>query len=338
MRSYRFRFVFAVLAVLLSFGAAVAALHSISASNGSDSNHKMFDDFNKAFIKHWKTRTGVEVTIRQAESKRGVPLRANIDGLDVTSLTLSYDPAALEKGSRFTLPHWQKTSPQNSPYTSTIVFLVRSGNPKKLLDWDHLTQPGVEVVASNPKTSDDARWCYLAAWGYALKQPGGSDAAALEFVKKIFANVKTLETRTRNSVAAFVERGIGDVLLVWESEAHVIARESGGGKFEIVTPSLSILAEPAVSVVSDVAGQNGAREVPKAYIDYLYTAKAQDIAARHYYRPRDERIAARYAMQFPSIELFTIDEVFGGWKEAQNTHFVDGGAFDQIQTHLSALH
>lgn len=338
MRSYRSRLVFAVLAILLSFSAAVAALRSMSASDSSDSSQKMFDDFNKAFIRHWKTRTGVEVTIRHAESKLGIPLRANVDGLNVTSLALSYDPEALQKASKFTLPNWQKPLPQNSPYTSTIVFLVRNGNPKKVQDWNDLAKPGVEVVTSNPKTSEDGRWSYLAAWGYALKQPGGNDAAALEFVKKLFGNVKTLETGTRSSVTTFVERGIGDVLLVWENEAHLIVKEHGGANFEVVTPSLSILAEPAVSVVSDVAARDGAREVAKAYIDYLYSPRAQEIAAHHNYRPRDGRVVAKYSSQFPSIELFTVDGVFGGWKEARNVHFADGGVFDRIQTYLSALH
>jgi len=338
MRSYRFRLVFAVLAILLSFSAAVAALHSMSASYSSDASHKMFDDFNKAFIKHWKTRTGVEVTIRHAESKPGIPLRANVDGLDVTSLALSYDPETLQKASKFSLPDWQKPLPQKSPYTSTIVFLVRNGNPKKVRDWNDLANPGIEIVTSNPKTSGDARWSYLAAWGYALKQRGGNDVTAIEFIKKIFGNVKTLETGTRGSVTAFVERGIGDVLPTWENEAHLIVKEHGGDKFEIVTPSLSILAEPAVSIVSDVAARNGTREVTRAYIDYLYTLKAQEIAARHYYRPRDERIAARYSMQFPSLELFTVDDMFGGWKEALSIHFADDGIFDRIQTYSSALH
>jgi sulfate transport system substrate-binding protein len=338
MRSYRFRLVFAVLAILLSFSAAVAALRSMSASYSSDASHKMFDDFNKAFIKHWKTRTGVEVTIRHAESKPGIPLRANVDGLDVMSLALSYDPETLQKASKFSLPDWQKPLPQKSPYTSTIVFLVRNGNPKKVRDWNDLANPGIEIVTSNPKTSGDARWSYLAAWGYALKQHGGSDVAAIEFIKKIFGNVKTLETGTRSSVTTFVERGRGDVLLTWENEAHLIVKEHGGDKFEIVTPSLSILAEPAVSIVSDVASRNGTREVTRAYIDYLYTLKAQEIAARHYYRPRDERIAARYSMQFPFLELFTVDDVFGGWKEALNIHFADDGIFDRIQTHSRALH
>jgi sulfate transport system substrate-binding protein len=331
MRSYRSRLIFAILVILLSLGAAVAALHSISYDSKPDPAWEMHEDFNKAFARHWKARSGVAITVKQAQSKTGVPIRAVIDGLDVVTLTLSYDVDALNKNSKFTLPDWQEPLPQNSPYTSTIVFLVRKGNPKKLRDWDDLMRPDVGVITPHPKTSTDARWSYLAAWGYALKQPGGNETSAFRFVKKLFANVKVLDSGTRNSMTTFVERGIGDVLLAWENEAHLVVREHGEEKFEIVTPSMSILAEPTISVVDNVVDQNGARDVAKAYIDYLYTTKAQDIAGKHYYRPRDEKIAAKYAMQFPSVNLFTIDEVFGGWKEAQNAHFASGGTFDQIQ-------
>jgi sulfate/thiosulfate-binding protein len=331
MRSYRSRLIFAILAILLSLGAAVAALHSISYDSKPDLAWEMHEDFNKAFARHWKARSGVAITVKQAQSKTGVPIRAVIDGLDVVTLTLSYDVDALNKNSKFTLPDWQEPLPQNSPYTSTIVFLVRKGNPKKLRDWDDLMRPDVGVITPHPKTSTDARWSYLAAWGYALKQPDGNETSALKFVKKLFANVKALDSGTRNSMTTFVERGIGDVLLAWENEAHLVVREHGEEKFEIVTPSMSILAEPTISVVDNVVDQNGARDMAKAYIDYLYTAKAQDIAGKHYYRPRDEKIAAKYAMQFPPMNLFTIDEVFGGWKEAQNAHFASGGTFDQIQ-------
>jgi sulfate/thiosulfate transport system substrate-binding protein len=333
MRSYRSRLIFAILAILLSLGAAVAALHSISYDSKPDPTWEMHEDFNKAFARHWKARSGVAITVKQAQSKTGVPIRAIIDGLDVVTLTLSYDVDALNKNSKFTLPDWQEPLPQNSPYTSTIVFLVRKGNPKKLRDWDDLMRPDVGVITPHPKTSTDARWSYLAAWGYALKQPGGNETSAFIFVKKLFANVKALDSGTRNSTTTFVERGIGDVLLAWENEAHLVVREHGEEKFEIVTPSMSILAEPTISVVDNVVDQNGTRDVAKAYIDYLYTAKAQDIAGKHYYRPRDEKIAAKYAMQFPSVNLFTIDEVFGGWKEAQNAHFASGGTFDQIQVY-----
>ncbi len=331
MRSYRSRLIFAILVILLSLGAAVAALHSISYTNKPDPTWEMYEDFNKAFARHWKARSGVAITIQQAQSKLGAPVHAVIDGLDVVTLALSYDVDALKKSSKFTLPDWRESLPQNSPYTSTIVFLVRKGNPKKLGDWDDLVRPDVEVITSNPKTSADARWGYLAAMGYALKQHGGSETRALEFVKKLFANIKTLDPGTRSSMTTFVERGIGDALLVWENEAHIAVREFGEDKFEIITPSISIVAEPTVSVVDNVLDQNGGRDVARAYVDYLYTTKAQDIAGKHYYRPRDEKMAAKYAKQFPSLTLFTVDEIFGGWKEAQNVHFANGGTFDQIR-------
>lgn len=268
LRLYRSYILLAVLAVLLSLSVAVAALGSKS-DRDFDPTQRMFDDFNKAFARHWKTRTGVEVTIRQAQSKPNVPLRASVDGLKVVSLALSYDQAPIQKNSNFSLPHWDKPPPQNSPFTSTIVFLVRKGNPKNLRDWDDLTREGVQVVASNPKTSDEGRWSYLAACGYALKQPEGNGATALEFVTKLFANMKVLGRGTQNSVASFVDGGIGDVLLAWENEAHGIIEKWSNDKFEIITPSLSILAEPPVSVVSDVSDRTGAHEVPRAYIDYL---------------------------------------------------------------------
>lgn len=331
MHSYRSRFILAVLAILLSLGAAVAALQGISYSNTSDPAWEMYEDFNKAFSRHWKARSGVAVTVKPAQSKSGLPIHAAIDGLDVVTLALSYDGDALKRNRKFTLPDWQEPLPQNSPYTSTVVFLVRKGNPKKLRDWDDLARPGVEVMTSNPKTSAGARWNYLAAWGYALKRPGGSQVSAFEFVRKLFANVKWMDSESRGSMTSFVERDLGDVLLTWENEAHLIAKGPDGDRFEIVTPSMSILAEPTVSVVDNALDQGGTGEVAKAYLDYLYTTKAQNIAGKHYYRPRDERVAAKYAMQFPSMDLFTVDELFGGWKEAQNVHFADGGAFDQIQ-------
>lgn len=331
MRSYHSRLIFAVLATLLGLGAAAAALHSISYDNNPDPAREMYEDFNEAFARHWKARSGVAVTVKQAQSKLGIPVYVVMDGLEVVTLALSYDGDALKKSSQFTLPDWREPLPQNSPYTSTIVFLVRKGNPKKLRDWNDLARPGVEVITSHPKTSDDARWNYLAAWGYALKQPGGSQTSAFEFVKKLFANVKALDSGTRSATTTFVERGIGDVLLAWENEAHLVVRGVGEGKFEIVIPSMSITAEPTVSVVDNMIDREGARDVAKAYIDYLYTTKAQDIAGKHYYRPRDEKMAAKYAMQFPALSLFTVEEVFGGWTRAQNTHFGDGGIFDQIQ-------
>ncbi|MDN5935865.1 MAG: sulfate ABC transporter substrate-binding protein [Nitrosospira sp.] len=330
MRSYRSRIIFAALATLLGLGAAAAALHSISYHDIHPAA-EMVDDFNEAFARHWKARSGVAVMVKPAQSKSGVPIHAVMDGLEVVTLALSYDGGALKKSNPFKLPDWQEPLPKNSPYTSTIVFLVRKGNPKKLRDWDDLARPGVEVITPNPKTSDDARWNYLAAWGYALKQPGGGQTSALEFVRKLFVNVKALDSGTRGAMTTFVERGAGDVMLAWENEAHRIVREQGGDKFEIVTPSMSIVAEPTVSVVDNVIDRGGARDVAKAYIDYLYTTKAQDIAGKHYYRPRDEKVAAKYAMQFPALRLFTVDEVFGGWKRAQNAHFDDGGTLDRIK-------
>lgn len=333
MHSYRSRLIFGIFVILLSLGAAAAALR-ISYSNNPDPTWEMYEDFNKAFVRHWKARSGIGVTVKQARSKSGMPIHAAIDGLEVVTLALSYDRNALKENSRFTLPDWQEPIPQNSPYTSTIVFLVRKGNPKKVRDWDDLARPGVDLITPNPKTSADARWNYLAAWGYALKQVGGSQTSAFEFVKKLFANVKVLDSETHSAMTAFVERDIGDVLLTWENQAHLLVRGPDGDKFEIVTPSLSILAEPTVSVVDNAIDQGGASEVANAYLDYLYTAKAQDIAGKHYYRPRDEKMAAKYAMQFPPIDLFTIDGLFGGWKEAQKVHFSNGGAFDQIQRQL----
>lgn len=328
MSLYRSHFIFALLVILLSLGVAAAALHSYSSK--ADPAWEMYEDFNEAFVRHWKARSGVAVTVKQAHGGSGVPVRAVMNGLGVVTLALSYDAEALKKNTRFTLPDWQGSSPQSSPYTSTIVFLVRKGNPKQLKDWDDLVQQGIEVITPNPKTSSDARWNYLAAWGYALQQPGGNEASALEFVRKLFANVKAGDAGTRNAMTNFVERGIGDVLLVWENEAHRVVRDHGGDKFEVVAPSMSIMAEPTVSIV-DNAATDGERDVARAYIDYLYTAKAQDIAGKHHYRPRDERIAAKYATQLPSMDLFTVDEVFGGWNLAESRHFAHGGVFDQIQ-------
>jgi sulfate/thiosulfate transport system substrate-binding protein len=331
MHSYRLRLAVAILVMLLSLGGAVAALDSISESSKTDPTPKMYEDLNTAFAKHWRTRTGLEVTVKHATTISGIPVRAAVDGLKVITLAVSYDQEALQGNTRFTLPHWQNLLPHNTPFTSTIVFLVRKGNPKNLLDWSDLGRPGVQVVTSNPKTSSGARWNYMAAWGYALTRSGGSEGHALEFVKKLFANVKVLDSDTRESLSTFAEHGIGDVLLAWEYEAHQIAQAQGGSSFEVVVPSTSILAEPTVSVVNGMDNKAGSREVPKAYIDYLYSTKAQDIAGKHYYRPRDEKIAAKFANRLPPIDMYTIDEIAGGWKAAQAIHFADGGIFDQIR-------
>ncbi|HEX5041310.1 MAG TPA: sulfate ABC transporter substrate-binding protein [Candidatus Polarisedimenticolaceae bacterium] len=297
-----------------------------------DPTRELYQDVNAAFAKHWKGKTGQDLTIRQSHGGSGKQARSVIDGLeaDVVTLALAYDVDAIAKRGLLA-QDWQKRLPQNSaPYTSTVVFLVRKGNPKKILDWPDLGRPGIAVVTPNPKTSGGARWNYLAAWGYALRQPGGSDAKAKEFVQRIFKNVPVLDTGARGATVTFVERGIGDVLVAWENEALLAVRELGKGKFEIVAPSTSILAEPPVAVVDRVAGKHKTAAVARAYLEFLYTPEAQELAARHYYRPRNPQVAARYAAQFPQIKLFTIDEAFGGWARAQKVHFDRGGTFDQM--------
>ncbi|MCR6666444.1 MAG: sulfate ABC transporter substrate-binding protein [Methyloversatilis sp.] len=298
-----------------------------------DPTRELYQDFNSAFAKHWKAKTGDNVTIKQSHGGSGKQARSVIDGLeaDVVTLALAYDVDALHQNGKLIPADWQKRLQHNaSPYTSTIVFLVRKGNPKGLKDWSDLVKPGVEVITPNPKTSGGARWNYLAAWTYALKQPGGSDATAKDFVKKLFANVKVLDSGARGSTTTFVERGIGDVLIAWENEAYLAVKELGPDKFEIVTPSLSILAEPPVSVVDKVVDKRGTRAVATAYLEYLYSPKGQEIAAQNYYRPIDPKVAAKYAKTFAPVKLFTIDDEFGGWTKAQKTHFADGGVFDQI--------
>lgn len=298
-----------------------------------DPTRELYQDFNSAFAKHWKAKTGDNVTIKQSHGGSGKQARSVIDGLeaDVVTLALAYDVDALHQNGKLIPADWQKRLQHNaSPYTSTIVFLVRKGNPKGLKDWNDLVKPGVEVITPNPKTSGGARWNYLAAWAYALKQPGGSDATAKEFVRKLFANVKVLDSGARGSTTTFVERGIGDVLIAWENEAYLAVKELGPDKFEIVTPSLSILAEPPVSVVDKVVDKRGTRAVATAYLEYLYSPEGQEIAAQNYYRPIDPKVAAKYARTFAPVKLFTIDDEFGGWTKAQKTHFADGGVFDQI--------
>ena len=298
-----------------------------------DPTRELYQDFNAAFARHWKAKTGDNVTIKQSHGGSGKQARSVIDGLeaDVVTLALAYDVDALHQNGKLIPADWQKRLQHNaSPYTSTIVFLVRKGNPKGLKDWSDLVKPGVEVITPNPKTSGGARWNYLAAWAYALKQPGGSDVTAKDFVRKLFANVKVLDSGARGSTTTFVERGIGDVLIAWENEAYLAVKELGPDKFEIVTPSLSILAEPPVSVVDKVVDKRGTRAVATAYLEYLYSPEGQEIAAKNYYRPIDPKVAAKYAKTFAPVKLFTIDDEFGGWTKAQKTHFADGGVFDQI--------
>ncbi|HEX7926794.1 MAG TPA: sulfate ABC transporter substrate-binding protein [bacterium] len=297
-----------------------------------DPTRELYQEVNAAFSKQWQQQTGRPVKIEQSHGGSGKQARAVIDGLeaDVVTLALAYDIDVIaEKGL---LPaNWQSRLPDNSaPYTSTIVFLVRKGNPKGVKDWGDLAKPGIQVITPNPKTSGGARWNYLAAWGYALRQPGATEATAQDFVRRLFRNVPVLDSGARGSTITFVERGLGDVLLAWENEAFLAINELGKDKFEIVVPSVSILAEPPVALVDKVADKRKTRAIGEAYLKFLYTPEGQEIAAKHYYRPRSRAVAAKYSKQFPNVTLFTIDKVFGGWAKAQQTHFANGGVFDQI--------
>ena len=296
-----------------------------------DPTRELYKEFNAAFARHWKAQTGQDLRIRQSHGGSGGQARAVIDGLeaDVVTLALAYDVDAisraklLDRGWRTRLPH------NSAPYTSTIVFLVRKGNPKGIRDWGDLVKPGVTVVTANPKTSGGARWNYLAAWGHALTAPGGSDARAREFVTRLYRNVPVLDSGARGSATTFVQRRIGDVLLTWENEARLALAEAKA-PVEIVVPSTSIRAEPPVAVVDSVVARKGTRAVAEAYLHYLYSREGQELAAKHHYRPSDPGVAARFANAFPTLTLFTIDDVFGGWTTAQRAHFADGGVFDQI--------
>jgi sulfate transport system substrate-binding protein len=308
--------------------AAQATLLNVS----YDPTRELYQDYNRAFARHWKAKSGETVAIKQSHGGSGKQARAVIDGLeaDVVTLALAYDVDELAEKGKLIPADWQKRLPQNSsPYTSTIVFLVRKGNPKGIKDWDDLGRPGVSVITPNPKTSGGARWNYLAAWGYVLKK-GGNEDKARDLVTRIYKNAAVLDSGARGSTTTFVERGIGDVLIAWENEAYLAVKELGPDKFEIVTPSLSILAEPPVTLVDKVADRRGTRKVAEEYLAYLYSDEGQDIAAKHYYRPRNAKVAANYASQFGKVNLFTIDEVFGGWQKAQKVHFADGGVFDRI--------
>lgn len=297
-----------------------------------DPTRELYEEVNQAFARQYEAKTGTQVVINQSHGGSGKQARAVIDGLeaDVVTLALAYDIDALAEAGL--LPaDWQRQLPNNSsPYTSTIVFLVHKGNPKGIRDWDDLIRPGISVITPNPKTSGGARWNYLAAWGYALRQGGGDEKQAREFVAALFRNVPVLDSGARGATTTFVERGIGDVLISWENEAFLAVQELGKDQFEIVVPSVSILAEPPVAVVDKVADRRGTRDVAEAYLEYLYTPEGQEMAARHYYRPRLPEVAERYASVFPDLTLFTVDERFGGWQKAQAAHFADGGTFDQI--------
>jgi sulfate/thiosulfate transport system substrate-binding protein len=313
--------------------AAVAKKEPVTLLNVSyDPTRELYEAFNKSFAAYWEKETGQKVTINQSHGGSGKQSRSVIDGLeaDIVTLALAYDIDAIAEAGKLD-KDWQKLLADNSsPYTSTIVFLVRKGNPKGIKDWDDLVKKDVSVITPNPKTSGGARWNYLAAWGYALQHNNNDEQKAQEFVEKLFKNVPVLDSGARGSTTTFVERGIGDVLIAWENEAYLAINELGKDQFEIVNPSVSILAEPPVAVVDSIAKKHGTEEVAKAYLDYLYSEEGQEIAAKNYYRPRNETIAAKYADQFPDIKLFTIDEVFGGWTKAQKTHFDDGGIFDEI--------
>jgi sulfate transport system substrate-binding protein len=299
-----------------------------------DPTRELYQDYNAAFSKYWLKKTGQTVTIKQSHGGSGTQARSVIDGLeaDVVTLALAYDIDEIQQKGLIN-PGWQKRLPNNSsPYTSTIVFLVRKGNPKHIRDWDDLVKPGISVITPNPKTSGGARWNYLAAWGYALKQKGGNEASALAFVTKLFKNVPVLDSGARGSTTTFVQRGLGDVLLAWENEAYLAINELGPDKFEIVAPSLSILAEPPVAVVDKVVDKRGTRAVAEEYLKYLYSDEGQQIAAKHYYRPINRKIAAASPVKLPNLKLFTLAEVFGSWQNTHKAHFADGAFFDRIYT------
>ena len=326
-------------AAWLALAAALVAAPAIRAADitllnvSYDPTRELYEDYNAVFAAYWKNKTGDTLAVNQSNGGSGKQARSVIDGLEADEVTLglAYDIDSLAAQGHLIPADWQQRLPYNStPYTSTIVFLVRKGNPKNIRDWGDLVRPGVAVITPNPKTSGGARWNYLAAWAFALKQPGGSDASAEAFVKRLYKNVPVLDSGARGSTVTFVERGIGDVLLAWENEAFLAVKEFGPDKVEIVAPSLSILAEPPVSVVDKIVDRHGTRKVAEEYLKHLYSKEGQELVARHYYRPRDPQIAAKYTKTFASIPLVTIDAVFGGWTRAQATHFADHGTFDRI--------
>ncbi len=324
-----------LLKILLAASLAVSAgAKEIKLLNVSyDPTRELYAEYNNAFAKYWKARTGDDVVVSQSHGGSGKQAQSVINGLeaDVVTLALAYDIDAISTQARSLPADWQKRLPNNStPYTSTIVFLIRKGNPRQIKDWDDLVKKGVGVVVPNPKTSGGARWAYLAAYAYALEHNNNDDAAARGFIQKLYKNVPVLDSGARGSTVTFAQRQIGDVLLAWENEAHLALKEFGADNFEIVTPSLSILAEPPVSVVDKTVRRHGTAEVAKAYLEYLYSDEGQDIAGKNFYRPRNEKAAAKYASRFASLKLVGIDQVFGGWAKAQKTHFADGGVFDQI--------
>lgn len=324
----------AAFTMLLGLAISAPAQNAVKLLNVSyDPTRELYQDFNMAFAKYWQAKSGQAVTIEQSHGGSSKQGRAVIDGLqaDVVTLALAYDIDAISQNAKLIPADWQKRLPDNStPYTSTIVFLVRKGNPKHVKDWDDLVKPGISVITPNPKTSGGARWNYLAAWGYALKKSGGNEGAAKDFVGRLYKNVPVLDSGARGATTTFVQREIGDVLLAWENEAFLSIKELGPDKVEIVVPSLSILAEPPVSIVDKVVDKRGTRKVAEAYLNYLYTPEGQEIVAKNFYRPRLDSVAKKYSSTFPKLNLITIDDTFGGWQKAQKTHFADGGVFDQI--------
>ncbi|MEY3979244.1 MAG: hypothetical protein RLZZ375_673 [Pseudomonadota bacterium] len=318
--------------LLVSLATPVQASELSLLNVSYDPTRELYQDFNKVFADHWKKTSGQDVKIKQSHGGAAKQARSVIDGLqaDVVTLALSYDIDEIAQRG-ILAKDWQKRLPNNSaPYTSTIVFLVRKGNPKNIKDWSDLARPGISVITPNPKTSGGARYNYLAAWGYALKQPGGNEQSAQDLLTKIYKNVPVLDSGARGSTTTFVEREIGDVLITWENEALLAIRELGPDKVQIVAPSVSVLAEPPVTIVDKVVDRRGTRKVAEAYLKFLYSDEGQELAGKHYYRPINEKIAAKYASQFPKVKLFTVDEIAGGWTKAQKTHFADGGTFDRI--------
>jgi len=320
--------------LMIAAGSASWAAGTVKLLNVSyDPTRELYQNINAAFVKQWKAKTGADLTISQSHGGSGSQARSVIDGLqaDVVTLALAYDIDAIAEKARLLPANWQSRFPDNSsPYTSTIVFLVRKGNPKHIKNWGDLIRLGVSVITPNPKTSGGARWNYLAAWGYALRQSNNDESKARDFVARLYKNVPVLDSGARGATTTFVQRGIGDVLLAWENEAFLAINELGKDKLEMVVPSVSILAEPPVAVVDKVAARHGTAAVAKAYIEFLYSPEGQEIAARNFYRPRLKEVAAKYDSQFPHLTLFTVDQVFGGWQKAQKKHFEEGGSFDQI--------
>jgi sulfate/thiosulfate transport system substrate-binding protein len=329
----KLRFATLALAAMATFSTVAAAKDLTLLNVSYDPTRELYQDYNVAFARHWKEKTGQAVTIQQSHGGSSKQARAVIDGLpaDVVTLALAYDVDSISDKGKLLAKNWQQRLPNNSsPYTSTILFLVRKGNPKGIKDWDDLVKPGVSVITPNPKTSGSARWNYLGAWGFEYLRTGKNEAKAKDFIKRLYKNVPVLDSGARGATTTFVERGIGDVLINWENEILLGAKEIGPDKFEVVVPTTSILCEPTVSVVDKNVLRHGTSDLAKAYLEYLYTPEGQEIVAKHFYRPRDTQVLAKYKSQFPDVKLFTLAEIVGDWQKTQNTHFNDGGVFDQI--------